>query len=529
MIKDKLAKVNALWYLLAITLLGLILRLINIRAEPFWGDEVLSLDITRHFSSISKLLTYLREVEFHPPLYYISLHYWIHWFGQGTAAARSLSLIFGLGCIVIVYFLGKKIFQSEKIGLIAALIISVLPFQIEYAQEARPYIIFCFFAALAMLSLWQYMTTKKSGWLAVYVFSSILGLYLHYSYLFFLAATASFWLVDLFFDPENSDKPRAFLIWLSAHAVIFLGFIFWLTAFLYKLSLSSFEIFGLPRNFWPTRTPDFFGQVFDQIVWLTKFEMIPKIVILIKLIVELSFFAVLLVWIKNKDESTWQNKRAVGFLFWLFFMPVVFFFISFQSIPYTTIFIRHILFTTIPLALLLAAFISNLKPKIASALLALFIISLIPFIVGAAGNDADWDPDFQLQAVGEQINKNYHQGDLVVVAIGITRTNLNYFLDPKIPVAELLPINYFGLDFDDSRDTLGFVENEYQVRIRPPTSEEINKKLDQIVKLYHPNRIWIFGFFAKDDVVHDWFYYHHYRHGIRSISDISPLDLYAPY
>jgi 4-amino-4-deoxy-L-arabinose transferase-like glycosyltransferase len=527
MIKDRLARISAWWYLLAITFLGLILRLINIKAEPYWGDEVLSLDLTRHFNSISQLLTYLREVEFHPPLYYISLHYWIHWFGQGTMAVRSLSLIFGLGCIVLVYFLGKKIFQSEKVGLIAALILAVLPFQIEFAQEARPYIIFCFFAGLAMLSLWEYLDSRKSIWLVVYALSSLLGLYLHYSFLFFLTATALFWLADLFFDSRQTDKSRTFLIWLSTHAAIGLGFAFWLTPFLYKLSLSSFIIFELPRNFSPDRQPDFFGQVFDQIIWLTKSEVLPKIVIFIKFIVELSFFAALLVWIKTKAESSRSDKRATGFLLWLIISPMVFFLFSFQSVVYTTIVIRHILFVTMPLAVLLAAFIVRLKPKIAVALLALFIFSLVPFITNVVGNDADFDQDFQLQAAGELINQNYQPGDLVIVAVGITRTNLNYFLDPKIPVAELLPINYFGLDFDDSRDTLGFVENEYQVRMKSATTAEINQKLDRLQKLYHPKRVWLYGFSQKDQVVHIWFSDHHFRHGFRSIGDIFRVDLYA--
>ncbi len=159
-IKDLLKKEKILIFL--ILLLALSLRLVNLQAEPYWGDELLSLDIVEQYrGDLSGMIHYLREVEVHPPLYYIFLKYWTTAFGQETGAVRSLSLFFGLGLIYLSHLFFKKIFNNKNVGLLAAFFTAILPIQIEYSQEARPYIIFTFFGLLSAYFLWQYFYTKK--------------------------------------------------------------------------------------------------------------------------------------------------------------------------------------------------------------------------------------------------------------------------------------------------------------------------------------------------------------------------------
>src|SRR5688572_8908878 len=98
------------WALGGVLLVGLLLRLCNIAAEPYWGDEILSLDITTHFSSIGEMLRYLSVVEFHPPLYYILLFPWVRVFGTSEAATRGLSLLFSVASLPLVYAFAKALF-----------------------------------------------------------------------------------------------------------------------------------------------------------------------------------------------------------------------------------------------------------------------------------------------------------------------------------------------------------------------------------------------------------------------------------
>ncbi len=79
----------------------------------------------------------------HPPLYHLALRFWVDIFGDGDFAVRSMSAVFGLSCIVLIFDLGRKIF-GEFSALIAAGIMALASTQIEYSQEARPYIMLIF-------------------------------------------------------------------------------------------------------------------------------------------------------------------------------------------------------------------------------------------------------------------------------------------------------------------------------------------------------------------------------------------------
>jgi len=257
---------NEYFLLIAIMALGLVLRLINLGAEPYWGDEVLSLQIVKHYQNdFFGLLDYLKQVEVHPPLYYILLKFWTAWFGYGEFAVRFLSLIFGEAIIWLVYVFGKRLFANYKVGLIAAFFIAILPMQIEYSQEARPYIIFCFFGALNVISLWEYLKFNDKKYLAAFILSGLTGIYLHYSAAFILLATFSWWLLHLVWQKKNGiiGISRRLLAWLAAAGAIFLGFYYWLPAFLYKMSLANFSLYGLERAKSGARSVNFFDATFN--------------------------------------------------------------------------------------------------------------------------------------------------------------------------------------------------------------------------------------------------------------------------
>ncbi len=108
----------------------------------FWIDEGLSVGIAHHpLWSIPHLL----RQDGSPPLYYMLLHVWIGWFGDGERATHALSLIFALACIPLAYWVGRSIFGALA-GLVCAGLVAVDPFLTYYAQETRMY------SLVAMLS-----------------------------------------------------------------------------------------------------------------------------------------------------------------------------------------------------------------------------------------------------------------------------------------------------------------------------------------------------------------------------------------
>ncbi len=517
-------KRSTIFLLFLSVILGLSLRLINIGVEPFWGDETLSLDIARHFSSVGQMLSYLREVEFHPPLYYVMLHYWVGAFGISEFAVHSLSLLFGLGCVILTYLFSYQMFKSRKAGIISAFIVAVLPFQIEYSQEARPYIIYCFFGILAGLWLYKYYETKRAWYLSGYILASLAGFYLHYSYGLILAATALWSLYQALSVQEG--RSREFLIWAVSHSLIFLGFAFWLEAVWYKIFLGRLELFGMQTRPIPaSRTTYFFEHTLDNLIWINKQDVVDRFAIFFKFIAQ----AAILVGSFSFFHKFFSNnyRRPLVFLVWLTVIPLILFLIVPFSVPYTTIVERHVILFTIIFAVFFGLVASRMSKKAMAVFISVFVLSLVPYTSEVLGDDSKWDHFYKMKEISEYINEYYKPGDMVIVPEVFFRTDAAFYLKDEIPVVGMLPADHYGLDIWNTRQTLGLVENEYQTRMFPVGNAAIDKKFDNLNKLHKPQRIWLFGFLKDDFTVHQWFIEEKWRPVFRPSGDVFRVELYA--
>src|SRR5207248_1228131 len=84
---------------------------------------------------------------FESPLYLVILHSWELFFGSDIVFARLLSLLFFLGAIGAIYFLGKLSYDANH-GLFVALVLTISAFMNWYANEARMYSLFALFTIL---------------------------------------------------------------------------------------------------------------------------------------------------------------------------------------------------------------------------------------------------------------------------------------------------------------------------------------------------------------------------------------------
>ena len=169
-------------YLVGIVLLGLVFRLINLD-QSLWLDEATSILVARDFS-VSQILTKFSPGDFHPPLYYLVLHFWIYLFGSSEIGARSLSVFLGLLGIILIYMIGSKLF-SKNVGLVAALLLSIAPLHIYYSQEARMYVPA---STIALAVVWFFLRVVEGPrnllfWV-LFSLSSILLIYTDYPLLF---------------------------------------------------------------------------------------------------------------------------------------------------------------------------------------------------------------------------------------------------------------------------------------------------------------------------------------------------------
>ncbi len=154
--EKKQIKITYRYLLVFSILLGSILRFYHIGGQPLWLDEAYS----HWFSSrtMHELWTIVPQFEMNPPFYYTILKIWSILFGSSEAGLRSLSAIMSIGCIFLVFMLGRLMGNSiggNWIGAIAALLFSVFPVHIQYAQEVRSYAMLTFATTLTLCSfLW---------------------------------------------------------------------------------------------------------------------------------------------------------------------------------------------------------------------------------------------------------------------------------------------------------------------------------------------------------------------------------------
>jgi uncharacterized membrane protein len=163
------------WILLAILGLSLFLRIYDLSGESLWLDESISLRLAhKGFSAIIKN----RAANVHPPFYFLLLRNWVALFGDSEFAMRSLSVLFGLAAVFMIYKVGSLFFDRE-VGLWSALLLATSKFHVQYSQEARAY------GLMALLTLLSFYFFRRLGrepnrWISAgYVLSTALLAYTH--------------------------------------------------------------------------------------------------------------------------------------------------------------------------------------------------------------------------------------------------------------------------------------------------------------------------------------------------------------
>lgn len=521
----KLTFLKSPYFLLAlILLLGLILRLFSLN-QPYWGDEILSLQIVKHYwSDPAGMIQYLRAVEVHPPLYYLLLLVWTHLFGFAEAAVRSLSLLFGLATIILTYVLGKELWQNTRAALLAALLVAVMPLPIIFSQEARPYIIFSFFGLLCFLWLWRYLQTGKRLLIFYFSLSAIIGLYLHYSFIFILAPLLLGGLVWLM---AKGRFLKQYPDILGAVVFIFLGFYWWLPVLFYKVVLGNYELLGLPRSTNYFRPFYFIESTFNQLLWTVKSRQITQLEIF-----SLWLAKVLIFVAAFKTMIAEDKKKQYFVVFSLFFLVVVaaaLFLFSPASQGYVAVYEKHIFWLSVLLALLIAGLAIKLSNKQAAVLISVLLITFIPFNVKILASRFAFDQDRAQKNIALQINEFYQSGDIVIDNFSYDRSNLNYYLRPDISAYGFYPPQLLDWrqDFYASRETIGFLENEAQSRISAVSKEDLEKKLRYIINSSQPQRIWLAFADYENYQIKVWLEQHGWRHALYAIDRFSPLDLYV--
>lgn len=179
-------------FILVLLILGVFFRWVNIDRKVYWHDEVYtSLRVSGYngdrvieqvfqgqIITPEDLLQYQRlspekdwkdtmnalvEHPEHPPLYYILSRLWQELFGSSVAIARSLSVFISLLVFPSLYWLCWELFRSPGVGWMAIALLTVSPFHVLYAQEARQYTLWTVMILLSSASLLRAIRLQKES------------------------------------------------------------------------------------------------------------------------------------------------------------------------------------------------------------------------------------------------------------------------------------------------------------------------------------------------------------------------------
>jgi mannosyltransferase len=150
-----------------------VLRFHSLSAKSFWFDEGVSVAIAHlDWYNFARIL-WRREANM--SFYYFSLRYWLH-FGSSEFFVRSLSVLFAIASVPVIYLLGRRLFDSRA-GLIAASLLAVNAYHVQYSQDARSYSLMVFLCLLSSLYFLKNVTEPTRFNRAAYVVTSALAVY----------------------------------------------------------------------------------------------------------------------------------------------------------------------------------------------------------------------------------------------------------------------------------------------------------------------------------------------------------------
>jgi mannosyltransferase len=203
-----------------ITVLAVCLRLHSLAAKSFWFDEGVSVAIARlDWYNFSRIL-WRREANM--SLYYFLLHYWLA-FGGGEFFVRALSVLFAAASVPLIYLLGRRLFDS-RVGLIAAALLAVNAYHVQYSQDARSYSLMVFLCLLSSLYFLKSLNEPSRRNRIAYILSSVLGVYAQFfSLLLVIAQWASLRTLDRRQIPQQIRRDYRWIALLVSPVVIFVA------------------------------------------------------------------------------------------------------------------------------------------------------------------------------------------------------------------------------------------------------------------------------------------------------------------
>lgn len=354
--------------LLGLLLLAFLLRVLNLNGRAMWYDEAFAvLYAEKTFAQMwygTVTLVQGAAADVHPLFFYALLHGWMQWVGETPLAVRFFSAALSVGTVAVVYRLTGVLFSSpfplesksehpgasragNRIGLLAALIVTVSPFAIAYGQEARMYALLGFSSALLILAYVMLEQGGGRGWWAVLVISGAAMLYSHNLAAFF-GVTLALWILIRAIRTKNWRSLTRYAVAGIAILVLWLP---WLT-------LLPSQLGKIQQAYW-IGTPDGLTVLQTLLTFTVDFDnaRLPPLLLPFALIGAL---LVVLLLVLEFVRGGWRDAR-VGLVALLFALPPVLIFVVSLWRP---VYLTRALMPSFVMLTILVAWLLTRMPKV---------------------------------------------------------------------------------------------------------------------------------------------------------------------
>ena len=252
-----------------ISLFALILRIIAINNfGDLWVDELYSFYFANQKNPF-EIAKILYNEDFHVPLYFILLHFWIKIFGQSDFMLRLMGCIVTVCSIPLTFYVCKGLFNKQT-AYFSAIFLAISAFNIHYSAEVRFYGSAIFLAILSTFFFVKMLNAFNKKFILSYISSTLMLLY---TYNFAFMYVFCQFLVGIFYLIKN-NKPliRGLLKVFGVIFIFYLPVIFYIFhSFLtYRNSLLSFfrDIFSFDLMFFYNFFLASYSNIFDQ--WMNN-------------------------------------------------------------------------------------------------------------------------------------------------------------------------------------------------------------------------------------------------------------------
>lgn len=190
--------------LLIITIVALVVRLLHLRENHYglWMDEAITYLVSSKSFPLGILKT-VWEKDYHMPLYYFYIHFWIKMFGNGDTILKLSSVLWGFLTIPAFYYLGK-VYQSKQLGWLCSIIATLSPIMIFYSHELRFYSFLIFLSVISLTYFLKLIQSFSKKDLLIFLFVDFIILYIYTLGLIFVATECLILLSDFYLYNRKS-------------------------------------------------------------------------------------------------------------------------------------------------------------------------------------------------------------------------------------------------------------------------------------------------------------------------------------